>query len=149
MELEHQLQMNIPQITTRGHAYLEELESADNAFPYSIINPNDERSESWEEERQIYGFDNTETWDLRSSFYAWLYEHLRMYIDTSSEIVNLEFHTFEWHGRKYTQLELINMILERIGFFFCEEYDDFEKSHLDYVSEVEELWALVLPAMWW
>ena len=149
MELEHQLQMNIPQINARGHAYLEELESADNAFPYSVINPNDERSEAWEEERQIYGFDNTETWDLRSSFYAWLYEHLRMYVDAGGEIINLEFHKFEWHGRKYTQLEIINMILERIGFFFCEEYDGFEESHLNYVSEVEELWALVLPAMWW
>ena len=41
------------------------------------------------------------------------------------------------------------MILERIRFYFSEDYDDFNAKHNLYVYEIGEIWALVLPAMWW
>lgn len=145
--MEIQLKMQIPEMSNSGHAYLDELES--NALPFSLANPNDERAEEWEFERQIYGFDSTETWDLNSTFYAWLYEHLRMYVDKASEIVNLKFHQFTWHDVSYTQLEIIEMILERIQFYFSEEYDDFSEYDRIYINEISELWAIILPAMWW
>ena len=149
MELEYQLQMNIPEMSTSGHAYLNELERKD-IFPYSYqVKSTDSRYEKWMKQRKIYGFDDSETWDLNSTFYLWLYEHLRMYIDVASDVVNLEFHKFEWHGHEYTQLEIINMILERIGFYFSEEYDDWTEEHIVYINEIGELWAIVLPAMWW
>ena len=147
MELEYQLQMNIPEISESGHAYLDELEM--DPYPFSRYNPYDHRKERWAEQKRIYGFDDSETWDLSSTFYAWLYEHLRMYVDIGGETVNLEFHKFEYHGREYTQLEIINMILERIGFYFSEEYDDWTEEHVAYINEIGELWAIVLPAMWW
>lgn len=149
MELEYQLQMNIPEVSESGHAYLDELESKD-ILPYSYqVKTTDSRYEQWMEQRRIYGFDDSETWDLTETFYLWLYERLRMYVDIGGEVVNLEFHKFEYHGREYTQLEIINMILERIGFYFSEEYNDFTKEHIAYTNEIGELWAIVLPAMWW
>lgn len=144
--MEIQLKMQIPEMSNSGHAYLDELDTP--PF-FSFANPNDKRAEKWEIERQIYGFDETETWDLNSTFYAWLYEHLRMYMDKASEVVNLKFHQFTWRGDSYTQLEIIEMILEHIRFYFSEEYDDFSEYDRIYIDEVGELWALVLPAMWW
>jgi len=145
--MEVQLRMNLPEISTSGHAYLDELESPPHTF--SEVAYNDERVEKWEEEKRVYGFDSTETWDLNYTFYAWLYEHLRMYQDKASKIVNLHYHTFEWKGKEYYQDEIIDMILNRLRFRFSDEYDDFEAEQNLYINEIGELWAIVLPAMWW
>lgn len=146
--MEIQLKMQIPEMSNSGHAYLDELGM--NILPYSHFNPNDERAEEWKIQHQIYGFDETETWSLDSTFYAWLYEHLRMYVDKADRVVNLNFHQFDWKGQRYSQLELINEILERIRFFFSDSYDEFNSEmDFEYIHEIGELWTLILPAMWW
>lgn len=148
MEVQTQLQMNLSDILPGGRAYLNELECSD-PFSFSYTAYNDERASEWEHEREIYGFDSTETWDLAETFYAWLYEHLRMYQDKAGKIVNLHYHKFEWRGKEYYQDEIIDMILERLRFRFSDEYDGFEAEQNLYIDEIGELWAIVLPAMWW
>ena len=145
--METQLIMNIPGLSNSGHAYLDEL--GDDARPYSALYPEDSRQARWAEQRKIYGFDDSETWGLESAFYAWLYEHLRMYVDIGGQVVDFHFHKFEWKTEEYYQDELIDMILERIRFYFSDDYDAFDAKHNLYLYEIGELWALVLPAMWW
>ena len=147
MRRHYQLKMNIPQMSNSGHAYLDELEGE--ALPYSYYHPEDRRADNWLKEREVCGFDSTETWALESTFYSWLYEHLRMYVDHASGIVNLDFHEFIYKGTTYTQIEIIEMILVRIRFYFSEDFDFLEEDDIAYVKEIGELWALVLPAMWW
>jgi len=129
-----------------GHKYLEELETYDG--PYWGMK-NDEREQRWKEEEKDYGFPSTDTWSLDSAFYLWLYEHLRMYQEIASKVVNLHYHKFIYEGEEYYQDELIEMMLERIRFVFTEEYDEWNIDHWAYVSEIGEIWAIVLPAMWW
>jgi hypothetical protein len=129
-----------------GHKYLEELETYDG--PYWGMK-NDEREQRWKEEEKDYGFSSTDTWSLDSAFYLWLYEHLRMYQEVASEVVDLHYHKFIYEGEEYYQDELIEMMLERIRFVFTEEYDEWNIDHWAYVSEIGEIWAIVLPAMWW
>ena len=109
-----------------------------------------ERDELFEKEREIYGFDSRETWSLDYVFYMWLYERLKMYIEYAGEIVNLNFHKFVYKEKEYTQLELINMMIERLEFYF-KKGDLFVSSEEEYepIKEIGEIWALVLPAMWW
>ena len=109
-----------------------------------------ERDELFEKEREIYGFDSRETWSLDYVFYMWLYERLKMYIEYAGEIVNLNFHKFVYKEKEYTQLELINMMIERLESYFKKE-DLFVSSEEEYepIKEIGEIWALVLPAMWW
>lgn len=109
--------------------------------------PDDERQPKWKEEREVYGFDSRETWALDQTFYLWLYERLMMYKEIA--IVDLTFHKFEYNGNSYTQIELIDAILERLKFSFSDEYKDYEDKQWEYVHEVEKMWAVVLPAMWW
>jgi len=111
--------------------------------------PDDNRIKKWEKEREIYGFDDRETWDLQTTFYLWLYERLMKYVDSASSVVNLSYHTFEYQGEKYTQIELINIILEKLRFFFSPEFEDFNEDHINQAREIGYLWAIVLPAMWW
>lgn len=129
-----------------GHKYLEELE--DYQGPRWGIKQ-DPRIDEWNKEKEIYGFDSTETWALDTSFYLWLYEHLRMYMDKASNFVNLRFHTFVFDGRDYYQEDIINEMLKRLRFYFSDEYDEFNEEHYTYVAQIAEMWGLVLPAMWW
>ena len=129
------------------HAYLEELEN-----PYrimSVFNTYDNRQERWKKQQEIYGFDDSDTWCLQASFYSWLYERLRMFVEIGGKTVDLTYHKFGFKGGSYTQLEMIEMILERIRFYFSDEYDDFNADQMRYVEEIGELWAIILPAMWW
>ena len=109
-----------------------------------------ERDELFEKEREIYGFDSRETWSLDYVFYMWLYERLKMYIEYAGEIVNLNFHKFVYKEKEYTQLELINMMIERLESYLKKE-DLFVLSEEEYepIKEIGEIWSLVLPAMWW
>lgn len=146
--MELQLKMQIPELSNSGHAYLDELSS--NALPYSLFTTETgERVEEWAKEREIYGFDSTETWDLASSFYAWLYERIRMYMDKAPKVVNIDYHKFNWKDEEYSQREILELILSHISFYFSELYDDFDEDDVAYVKEINELWALVLPVMWW
>lgn len=148
MERELQLKMNIPEMSNSGHAYLDELEGE--ARPYSYYHPDDERQEKWQMQRDHFGFDDSETWDLNATFYAWLYEHLRMYVEVGGKVVNLSFHEFGFEGVAYSQIEIIEMILQRIRFFFSDDYDEWDNPEdVAYVNEIGKLWALILPAMWW
>lgn len=127
-----------------SHKYLENLERWE-----SFCEDDAERMPKWLKEQETYGFDHRETWNLSYAFYAWLYERLRMYVEVASKIVDLEYHKFTFKGYKFNQLELINMMLERIEFYFTEEYNDWDADDCAYVEEIGQIWAIVLPAMWW
>ena len=109
-----------------------------------------ERDERFEKEREIYGFDSRETWSLDHVFYMWLYERLKMFVEIGGQVVDLNYNKFDFKGKEYTQLELINMMIERLESYFKKE-DLFVSSEEEYepIKEIGEIWALVLPAMWW
>lgn len=89
-----------------------------------------------------------ECWNLNYSFVKWLNEHLRVYRKEASKIVNLEYHTFEYRGRTYTQLEIIDKMIFLSGQLILDHYDwgDFYE---DYVDQLLDLWKIVFHAMWW
>lgn len=115
---------------------------------YVSITEVDDHKE-FKKQREIYGFDARETWDMRTSFYEWLYERLMMFVEVGGEVVNLNFHKFEYNGATYTQIELINKILELIRFYFSDEYDDYDEEHILKTSEICNMWSIIIPAMWW
>lgn len=110
--------------------------------------PNDKRQPEWDKEQETYGFDNRETWALEYSFYCWLYERLKMFLDVNC--VDLTFHKFEYDGELLTQEECINRMIYGCEVYFLEE-DCWDRSTEDQkaIEDVAKIWALVLPAMWW
>lgn len=128
------------------HKYLEEIKAED---AYTWDTKGDPREERWKKQRNIYGFDDRETWNLNSTFYAWLYEHLRMYEDIGGEVINLDFYKFEYDGKIYTQKEMIDQICEIIEYYFSNKFDDWNEDDCEYVSNIGKMWAIILPAMWW
>lgn len=45
----------------------------------SSWHPDDERQEQWKKEREIYGFDEKDIWNLDYTFALWIYPRLKMY----------------------------------------------------------------------
>ena len=111
--------------------------------------PDDKRIDRWKREREEYGFDERETWDLLLSFHLWLYERLMMYLEVAQRVINLDFHKFDYNGKEYTQRELIELMLERLRFHFSPEFDDCNREHVELIRSIYEIWSIVLPVMWW
>ena len=136
------------------HKYLEDIEPLkDKEFlkaehPTKWAKGDKEREKIWYQERRKYGFDSRETWCLCSSFYIWLYERLMMYKEKASPIVNLEFHKFEYKGETLTQIECIDRMIEGCKLYIQDSEPEDEEIR-EKIKSVAEIWAMVLPYMWW
>lgn len=129
------------------HKYLDELGVAPE-FRMDCCTPaGDEREVQWAQERKEFGFDSRETWALELSFYCWLYERLKMFLDVNC--IDLTFHKFEYEGEELTQQECIDRMLEGLKIaLFKEDYHQTDEERKK-VSDIAKIWAIVLPAMWW
>lgn len=127
-----------------AHKYLEDIGITDGPYNW--------RGDSfkWRHERQVYGFDSRECWDLDYTFYLWLYERLMKYLEDADPVVDLTWTKVEYNGKTYTQRELIDMMLERLKRFLTDEdFNDYEEENFKWLHEIEKIWAVILPAMWW
>ena len=68
----------------------------------------------WKKQRKKYGFDDRETYSMFTIYAEWPYSHLRMYKKTADKIgrSDLTYHTIEFEGKTYIQLEAIDKALK-------------------------------------
>lgn len=109
-------------------------------------NRNDKRQNVWKEERDTYGFDEREIWDLGYSFYCWLYERLMMYKENSCVV--LSYHQFQYKGETLTQEECIDRMISGLKLVLCKEEGKLTKAEKELVEDIAYIWATVLPVMW-
>lgn len=107
----------------------------------------DKRQKEWTRQRKEYGFDERETWCLDFSFYCWLYERCKMFLDKSC--IDLNFHKFEYEGETFTQEQCINKIIEGCEIAITVDDWNWTKEQEKQVADVAKIWAIILPAMWW
>lgn len=112
-----------------------------------------DRRRLFEQQREDYGFDSRETWDLTYYFAEWLYSRLMMYKELANEIVNLEFYKFDWKGKEITQIEAIDILIETSkGYLLMDELKmsdkEIVKTREDFYKSME-LWGEILHYMWW
>ena len=118
--------------------YLDEIRFIDRP---DLWNPNDQRQEAWELQRNKYGFDEREIWSMDLTFLCWLYERLMFYRQHAA--FDFNYHQIEYKGKIYTQGELIDEMIRRLENYFkhSAEYDED-------VDEVAFMWAGIMPLMW-
>lgn len=111
----------------------------------------DERWEQWNKEIEECGFPSYETWCLDYYFYVWLYERLKMFVEVASKVIDLECHKFKFEDAEYTQLELINKMIEGCKLCILEEErkKNLTNEESKLVKDVPTIWAIVWPYMWW
>lgn len=139
------------------------------------IDVDDKRQETWQQERDKYGFDSRDTWSLDFTMTEMLYERLQMYMVKADEIVNLSYHTYDFGGKTYTQREIILEMINDAETFLKFEYDTIDElneddfntmtedemdAHMDLYGQWEikahhakkrlwSMWAVVQHQMWW
>lgn len=106
---------------------------------------NKEKKVKWKNQRKIYGFDTRETYSLDLTYAIWLYSRVKMYKEVADKIVDLSCHKFMIDDKEYTQIEIIDQILENTEIYLTSSADDNMKK----LIKAAELFAKILPAMWW
>lgn len=152
-ELKKRLEKNAEKARRKGydrHRYLEELGLPLRSCGVNFCGKEDKRYGKWMKQRKEYGFDSRETWCLNHIFLQWLYERLMMYRKEASEIVDLTYHEFEIGGKKYSQIEAINRMIENLEYVLLKG-DEFgyDEEADEKTKETLEIWTVVFPAMWW
>ena len=110
------------------------------------------------------GFNPAETWDLEQSFYQWLYEGLRSYMDYASDVIDLdsdkECYSLKYKDKWYTQRQFTELLLEKLEFVLrCDEEDwpiltsseelsEFMKSR-KVRNEIHDMWKVLAPQASW
>lgn len=105
-------------------------------------------------QKQIRGWSDNETWNLDYEFIKWINSRFKRYKEVASNIVDLEFHKFKYKRKEYTQLELINKIIELSDEIINEDiwfsYDTTTcKKKEKNKNEIFEIFKLIFWSMWW
>ena len=122
----------------------------------------------WQERQEnCGGHDERELFNFDITFIEYLYTMLKMYVEYAGKDIDLNYHTFEYQNKKYTQLEAINYIcdvLEEALVVRTREENILENvsirtpiperpelPEIDYnkVGDAIALFGKILPAMWW
>ena len=140
--------------------YLDDIGCTSRFDTWDLGPDRERREKEFKEQRDIYGFDERETWNLNETFLEFLYERLMMYIEIGGGMVNLNFHKFKFRGKEYTQLELLNIMLDDLKHLITTDEDEYfgvnTKKYKQILREIPyrrnrvmDIWKLVFPAMWW
>ena len=91
-----------------------------------------------------------ECWNLNYEFIVWLKEHLSVYVEEAGKVVNLEYHKFNYRGEEFTQLQLINKMIELVNYLTEDErYFDWDPVPVEKTEELLEIFTLTFPSLWW
>ena len=113
------------------------------------LSETDPRQQRWKQQIKDWGFADYETWNMNFMFFAWLYERLKVFLEVNC--IDLEFHKYELDGEVYTQLELINKMIEGCEIDLTGGYGDcyLEEEKRKKMGDVVKIWAVVFDEMWW
>ena len=126
--------------------YLKDLGIKEDKTPQGW-NKDDSRQERWIKEREIYGFDEKETWSMDFTFKLWLYERLSMYNEVNC--VDTSFHKYEFKGETITFQECIDRMLDGLKIeLTTDEYRRTDEQK-EKVEDIVNIFALCLPSLWW
>ena len=91
-----------------------------------------------------------ECWNLDYELCKWLNEHLKVYLEEASKVVDLEFYHFKYRGKEYTQMEIIKRLID-ITDFMLEDIDYFSEGIelTKAKNEMYDLLKMVHWHLWW
>lgn len=126
--------------------YFDALGLKPEEYGTNFIADNDFRSGQWAQEREQYGFDSRETWNLDRTFIEWIYSRVMMYKEVTK--IDMNFYRVPYHDGEITVGAAVDEILRLAREILTGEEND-EQIMLDNSREICDLWKEVLPHMWW
>ena len=95
-----------------------------------------------------------ECWNLDYEFIKWLNEHLKIYKDEASKVVDLEFKKYKYEKKnlEYSQLGIINRLIDLTEYLLMNyyNYQSMEaEAMIKAKDEMYDLLKLVHFDLWW
>ena len=125
--------------------YLDDLGLKIENYGTNFCEDDDSRSMKWDKEREEYGFDERETWNLDRTFIEWIYTRVKMYQEING--VDTNFYRFVYNGEELTQEQMMDRILCLAQDILLENVDDNKIPEI--MKEICDIWKEILPCMWW
>lgn len=129
--------------------YLDDLGIPIEKYGTNFISDDDTRKERWDKQKEEYGFDDRETWNLDIMFIEWIYTRVKMYKEVN--VINTEYHKIPYNDTEITQEEAMDKILELAKEILQSSSSCYDDGAMIYNNsrEICDLWKEVLPHMWW
>ena len=104
-------------------------------------------------QRRIRGWSDDETWNLDYEFIKWVNSRFKKYKEKAVGAVDLEYHKFKYKRKEYTQLQLIDRVIELTDEILTDEYWNLiytDAERLEKIKyEVFDIFKLIYGVMWW
>ena len=104
-------------------------------------------------QRRTRGWSDDEVWNLNYEFILWLNSRFKKYREQAIKIVNLEYYKFEYKDKIYTQLQVIDRIIELTDYIIDNNYYEMMWSDIEHLeamkNEIFDLFKISFSAMWW
>ena len=89
-----------------------------------------------------------ECWNLDYELVKWLNEHLKVYLEDASKIVDLEFHKFKYKRKDYTKKELIKKLISMTDRLLDDDIKYFDFAE-ELKNEMYDILKLIHFSLWW
>lgn len=110
------------------------------------ISEDDNRHEEWNKEREIYGFDERDTWGLDSTMIMLLYERVKYFVEFTP--VDLTFNEITIDKETKTLEEWLSTLTNVCEKYLSQESTGIDKIY-DYQFEIWTIWRSISGFMWW
>lgn len=104
-------------------------------------------------QRRTRGWSDDETWNLNYEFILWLNSRFKKYREQAIKTVDLEYYKFEYKDKIYTQLQVIDRIIELTDYIINNDYYEMMWSDIERLetmkNEIFDLFKMSFGAMWW
>ena len=104
-------------------------------------------------QRRTRGWSDDETWNLNYEFILWLNSRFKKYKEQATKMVDLEYYKFEYKDKIYTQLQVIDRIIELTDYIINNDYYEMMWSDVERLeamkNEIFDLFKMSFGAMWW
>lgn len=91
-----------------------------------------------------------ETYDLNYSFILWLNEHLKVYKEHASKIIDLTYHKIKIDDTEYNLEEALDVMIRTSNRLLDEDYyDPFDKNYQKDVDTLLKFFTKSFDLLWW
>lgn len=88
-----------------------------------------------------------ECWGLDYAWLEWLRERLPVFLKEADRVVNLEYHTFSYRGKTWTQKALIEELIKLLK--SIDGKDEWDDGYVEVCDDIIDIWKLIYHYMWW
>lgn len=104
-------------------------------------------------QRRIKGWSDDETWNLDYEFMKWINSRFKKYKEKAIGTVDLKYHKFKYKRKEYTQLQLIDRVIELTDEILTDEYWNLIYTDAERLGKIEDevfdIFKLIYGVMWW